>query len=230
MWWFTTRKSGINAINLKDLLGFRSYGTAWFWLHKLRSCTIREERQKLSGDVEVDEFYVGGRKTGKRGRGAEGKFPVVAAVEKHGRKLGRIRLQILDSCSSNELIPFIDQNVNKDSQVKTDGWLGYKPLASEGFNHVIVRETDVDDPSNLLPGVHLVASLLKRLLYGTFQGRFDKKHVQRNLNEFVFRFNRRTSKSIGKKFLRVVQQALVTPPITYQQISLGLASGYRYAN
>lgn len=82
MWWFTTRKSGINAVNLKELLGFGSYGTAWTWLQKLRRCTIRHEREKLSGRVEVDEFFIGGQRSGKRGRGAEGKSIVAIAVER----------------------------------------------------------------------------------------------------------------------------------------------------
>jgi hypothetical protein len=82
MWWFTTRKSGINAVNLKELLGLGSYGTAWCWLQKLRRCTIRDEREKLSGRVEVDEFFVGGQRSGKSGRGAVGKVAVVAAVER----------------------------------------------------------------------------------------------------------------------------------------------------
>ena len=82
MWWFTTRKSGVNAVNLKELLGFGSYGTAWTWLQKLRRCTIRHEREKLSGRVEVDEFFVGGQRSGKRGRGAEGKIIVAVAVQR----------------------------------------------------------------------------------------------------------------------------------------------------
>ena len=82
MWWFTTRKSGINAVNLKELLGLGSYGTAWCWLQKLRCCTIRQDREKLSGRVEVDEFFIGGQKSGKRGRGAEGKTIVAVAVER----------------------------------------------------------------------------------------------------------------------------------------------------
>lgn len=230
MWWFTTRKSGVNAINLKELLGLGSYGTAWTWLQKLRSCTIRNAREQLSGMVEVDEFYLGGRKSGKRGRGAEGKFPIVAAVEKNGCKLGRIRLQILDNCSSDELTPFVNQNVTKNSHVFTDGWSGYNALKAEGHDHIKVKEADAEDPSNLLPGVHMVASLVKRWIAGTFQGRFDKKHLQRSLDEFVFRFNRRTSKNIGKKFMRIVQQAATTPPILYKQIAQGIPVGYRYAN
>ena len=82
MWWFTTRKSGINAVNLKELMGFGSYGTAWTWLQKLRRCTIRDEREKLSGRVEVDEFFIGGQRSGKRGRGADGKTIVAVAVER----------------------------------------------------------------------------------------------------------------------------------------------------
>jgi len=87
MWWFTTRKSGVNAVNLKDLPGFGSYQTACLWLHKLRCCTIRQGRERLSGTVEVDEFVIGGQKPGKRGRGANGKTIVVAAVEKRGKNL-----------------------------------------------------------------------------------------------------------------------------------------------
>ena len=82
MWWFTTRKSGVNAVNLKELLGFGSYGTAWTWLQKLRRCTIRDNREKLSGRVEVDEFFIGAARSGKRGRGAVGKTIVAVAVER----------------------------------------------------------------------------------------------------------------------------------------------------
>jgi len=100
MWWFTTRKSGVNATNLKDLLDLGSYDTAWTWLQKLRRCTIRKDREKLSGTVEVDDFVLGGQKSGKRGRGAEGKTIVLAAVEKQDRRLGHIRLQVSQNCSS----------------------------------------------------------------------------------------------------------------------------------
>ena len=82
MWWFTTRKSGVNAVNLKALLGFGSYGTAWSWLQKLRRCTIVTDREKLNGRVEVDEFFIGGKKSGKRGRGSDGKTIVAVAVER----------------------------------------------------------------------------------------------------------------------------------------------------
>ena len=82
LWWFTTRKSGVNGVNPKELLGLGSYHTAWCWLQKLRRCTIGKDRKKLAGCVEVDEFFIGGKQSGKRGRGANGKIIVAAAVER----------------------------------------------------------------------------------------------------------------------------------------------------
>jgi transposase-like protein len=216
MWWFTTRKSGVNAINLQDLLGF-SYVTAWSWLQKLRRCTIRKDREKLSGKVEVDEFFIGGQKPGKRGRGAAGKRIVVAAVEREGSKIGRIRLQVIDDCSSKSLTAFIDQNVEDGSRVVTDGWKGYD-LDENRYDHHQVFLSKSKDKYSALSGVHLVVSLVKRLILGTFQGRVDSKYLQNYMDEYVFRFNRRTSRSVGKKFMRIVQQAVSSVKITCAQI------------
>jgi transposase-like protein len=218
MWWFTTRKSGINAVTLQELLGFRSYGTAWSWLHKLRSCTVCTERQKLSGTVEVDEFYLGGQHPGKRGRGAEHKSVIVAAAEKKGRKLGRIRLQVSNDCSSESIDPFMLKNIDQKSLVITDGWSSYKPVEKKGYNHQRVLQTKAEDKSSVLPGINLIASLFKRLVLGTFHGRCDRKHLQHYLNEYAFRFNRRTTKYVGKRFMRICEQAMVTAPKTYRMI------------
>jgi len=75
-----------------------------------------------------------------------------------------------------------------------------------------------DKAASILPGVHLVASLLKRVILGIFQGRFEPKHLQSYLDEYVFRFNRRNSKSVGKKFMRVVQQVVASIKITQNQV------------
>lgn len=224
MWWFTTRKSGVNAVNLKDLLGFGSYRTAWSWLQKLRSCTIRQGREKLSGNVEADEFYLGGKHSGTRGRGAEHKCAVAIAVEKKGRKLGRIRIQVIEDCSSGELIPFVQANVDRGSLVTTDGWPGYKALQSCGYSHNAISQTKTKDKDSVLPGVHLVTSLIKRLILGTFQGRFEKKYLQRYLDEYVFRFNRRNTKSVGKRFFRIVQQAVTSFPNPYKLVIQGVSN------
>jgi len=209
MWWFTSRKSGINAVNLKDLLGFGSYNTAWYWLQKLRRCTIRKDREKLSGNVEVDEFFIGGQKPGKRGRGSNGKTAVVAAVEKKGRKIGRIRLKVIPNCSANTLLPFISANIEPSSNVFTDGWKGYEPLDENTYRHHKVFQNKAEDKDSVLPGVHLIASLVKRVILCTHQGRFDPCYLQSYLDEYVFRFNRRTSNFIGKKFMRIVNRPSV---------------------
>ncbi len=218
MWWFTTRKAGVNAVNLKDLLGFSSYNTAWHWLQKLRRCTIRKDREKLSGHVEVDEFFIGGQKSGKRGRGSNGKTAVVAAVERQDQKIGRIRLKVIPDCSADSLLPFIDDNIEAGSEVVTDGWKGYESLDENTFHHHQVFQNKADDKDSVLSGVHLVASLVKRMMLGTHQGRFDPQYLQNYLDEYVFRFNRRTSNFVGKKFMRIAQQVISSTRITWQQI------------
>jgi transposase-like protein len=215
MWWFTTRKSGVNAVNLQDLLGFGSYHTAWQWLQKLRCCTICDQREKLSGKVEADEFYLGGETSGKRGRGAAHKCAVAIAVERQAnRRLGRLRLQLIGDCSAGELTPFFTANVQPGSHIQTDGWKGYNHLEESGYRHSRILQSKAEDKESVLPGVHLVISLLKRLMLGTFQGRFERRYLQRYLDEYVFRFNRRTTKSVGKRFWRIAQQAMATPALS----------------
>ncbi len=220
LWWFSTRKSGVNATTLQELLGLGSYRTAWCWLQKLRTCTIFPDRKPLSGEVEADEFYLGGKSSGKRGRGADHKCKVAVAVERQGRKLGRLRMQVIDDCSSAQLLPFAKGNIVDGSRISTDGWKGYNGLEKD-FVHHRVLSAQSENKESVLPGVHLVISLVKRVILGTFQGRFDSKYLQRYLDEYVFRFNRRTSKSPGKRFWRIMQQAVCSPPLTNQALRLG---------
>lgn len=197
LWWFSTRKSSVNAVSLQELLGLGSYQTAWRWLQKLRTCTIFPGREKLSGEIEADEFYLGGERSGKRGRGADHKCKVAVAGERKGHKLGRLRMQVIERCSADELIPFATSNIALGSSITTDGWKGYCGLEEAGYVHKKTLQTKADDKDSVLPGVHLVTSLVKRIILGTFQGRFEEQYLQRYLDEFVFRFNRRTTKSAG---------------------------------
>ena len=216
IWWYTSRKSGVNAKNLQELLGI-SYPTAWSWLQKLRSNSVRPDREKLSGDVEVDEFYLGGASPGKAGRGSENKVKVIVAVEKEGKKIGRIRMRHIPSCDADNLKAFIDENIAEGSKITTDGWSGYLSLKGEGqFDHqrlvASISEGDVT------PGVHRVASLFKRMALGTYQGNISGKHAQKYLDEYVFRFNRRKSRSVGLKFYRMAQLIAVSSAITFENI------------
>jgi hypothetical protein len=138
--------------------------------------------------------------------------------KKRAEKQGRIRLQIIDDCSADSLLHFIDQNIEDGSQVITDGWKGYDSLDPQLYDHQQVFLSKNDDKNSALSGVHLVASLVKRLIVGTFQGRFEPKYLQNYLDEYVFRFNRRTSRNIGKKFMRIVQQVATSVKATCRQI------------
>ena len=143
-------------------------------------------RERLSGTVEVDEFVIGGQKPGKRGRGANGKTIVVAAVEKQVKKLGRIRLQVVPDCSGDVLEQFISANVIPESTVVTDGWRGYNFLDKSSHMHDQIVASRTPKKDSVLPGVHLIASLVKRLILGTFQGRFAPEHLQSYLDEYVW--------------------------------------------
>ena len=215
IWLVTNQKIGASALGLQKLLGLGSYHTAWTWLHKLRRAMVRPGRDRLSGLVEVDETYIGGEKPGKRGRGALGKSLVVIAAEKDGKRIGRIRLVRVPNASAESLEGVVSQSIIPGSTVSTDDWKGYSKLSHLGYVHKVVRKTE-EVGDNLLPYCHRVASLLKRWILGTYQGAVSHDHLDYYLDEYTFRFNRRTSRSRGKLFYRLVQQAVAIEPTPYK--------------
>ena len=219
MWLLISQKNGVSAVALQRVLGWGSYHTAWTCLHKLRRAMVRPGRERLAGVVEVDESYLGGGEQGVDGRHIAGKALVVAAVEEDGRGIGRNRLRHIPDASAARLIPFIEDSIEPGSTVHTDGWSGYQPLRTAAYQHRISNQKGHSErAAELLPRVHQVFSLLKRWLLGTHQGSVAGEHLQDYLNEFTFRFNRRKSRSRGKLFYRLVQQAVVIEPTTYRQI------------
>jgi transposase-like protein len=206
-------------LGLQRVLGLKSYETAWTWLHKLRRAMVRPGRDLLTGRVEVDETYLGGLEEGVRGRLTETKTLIILAVEKDGKGIGRIRMRQIPDASAVSLELFLMESVALGSVVHTDGWRGYNGTAAHGYVHeVTVIKRSRQAASELLPGVHRVFSLLKRWLMGTHQGAVSHKHLDYYLDEFTFRFNRRKSKSRGKLFFRLAQQAVAVSPITYDLI------------
>jgi transposase-like protein len=218
MWHITSQKYGANALGLQRILDLGSYHTAWNWLHRLRRAMVRPDRDNLNGTVEVDETYIGGERSGKRGRGAENKSLVVIAVEdksndedENSKGIGRIRLMRVPDASAESLMGFISTHVQPGACIRTDGWTGYEPLSKEGYQHDVVGSKELNI-------AHLVTSLLKRWLLGTYQGAVKPQQLDYYLDEYTFRFNRRTSASRGKLFYRLVQQTVVTEPVLGRDI------------
>ena len=222
MWWVVAQKTGVSASNMMDFMGFTSYDTAWTWLQKLRRAMVRPCRDKLSGIVEIDETFIGGKEigSGKRGRGAETKTLVVVATECIGKKIGRVRFRCINDATAENLIPFIRDNVTLGSTVITDGWKGYTSLReTKDFEHHVKTISGSGNKAHeLLPHVHLVDSLVKRWLNGTHQGKVSPKYLPYYLDEFAFRFNRKLSTYRGKLFYRLIQQAIEVGPVVKSEI------------
>ncbi len=222
IWWVVAQKTGASAYNLRDFMGFGSYETAWSWLHKLRRAMVRTNRELLTGIIEVDETFIGGKEKGKgtQGRGAETKALVVVATECEGKQIGRVRFKIIPEASADELKLFINETIESGSKIITDGWRGYNFL-SESKNFEYEAKTisgSGKQAHELLPHVHMVDSLLKRWINGTHHGNVSHKHLSYYLDEFAFRFNRKLSTYRGKLFYRLIQQAVSVSPKPYSEL------------
>lgn len=243
---------------------------------------VRPGRERLSGEVEVDEAFVGGVEEGGGRRHIGNKALVTIAVEVRGAGIGRIRMQRITDSSSTSLMSFVRGSITEGSVVTTDGLQSYRELPETGYRHNrrIVQGSG-EDASKLLPRVHRVASLVchvapirtpcrptdpdpprpigfsaysftllgsnffllfslcffpcffhgssfffltggKRWLLGTHQGAVSREHLDYYLDEFTFRFNRRTSRPSGKLFYRLLEQAVSVDPTTFSDITKGI--------
>ena len=228
-WQMTSQKHGISALGLQRVLGLGSYQTAWAMLHKYRRAMLRPGRELLTGRVEVDESVIGGVIADGGGRHLGPNALVVIAVEQRQHGFGRCRLHVIEHASSSELGAFIDNNVAADAVVVTDGWPAYRRAVGSRQHEVHRINRRGTNASELLPGVHRVASLAKRWILGTHQGAIGASHLQEYLNEYAFRFNRRTSRARGLVFFRLLQLAVTTPPAPYRDLVVHPGTGNRRA-
>lgn len=214
-WWLTNQKSGVSALGLQRLMGLGSYRTAWSCLHRLRLAMVRPGRELLSGEVEVDETFLGGVRKG--GKAKQNKMIVMIAAEARGEGIGRIRLRQVPTLEADDLGAFVKATVMLGSKVVTDGWPSYRPLARAGYRHapMVLSGHGREASSAMLPRVHRVASLLRRWILGTYQGRMTLPRLDRYLEEFAFRFNRRKSSERGMLFYRLIQQGVAMQPGCY---------------
>jgi transposase-like protein len=225
IWYITSQKHGVSALGLQRVLGLGSYETAWTMLHRLRRAMVHPGRELLHGEVEVDETYVaitdrknpisaGGRKSNTS------KVLVAIAVEMlHPKGFGRIRIKQIHEGDFESLMPFIQESVRPGALIHSDGSGAYRNLEENGYQHRRTVHLGSHTPAHeSMPGVHRVAALLHRWLLGTHHGAVQPGQLDYYLDEFVFRFNRRTSTSRGLLFYRLLQQGVVTAPVTYGDV------------
>ena len=211
IWFVTAQKNGVSALGLQQALGFGSYETAWAWMQKLRRAMVRPDRDMLCGVVELDEIFIGGRTPRRPGNHTD-KATVIVAVERVGARLGRVRCQVTDRPNGLDQIEFAQAVIQPGSMIHTDGLFLFRKLADMGYGHEYVSGYLAEDITTVLPGVHRVASLLKRWIAGTLHHAVSLDHLPYYLDEYAFRFNRRNSRARGMLFYRLLQQALAADP------------------
>jgi transposase-like protein len=221
IWLVGQSKAGVSAVTLANTLGL-NYTTAWHMLHKLRAAMDQDNRARLSGRVEVDETIVGGVEAGRSGRSRGTKQLVVIAVESPEDEpgFGRARMARVYNESATCLRDFIEANIEPGSTLVTDGLAAYatvvRELRDDGcfYAHQPIPVARLEGQAHeFLPGVHRLAALVKRVLLSTHQGAVEAHQLDAYLDEYVFRFNRRSSNSRGLLFYRLLTAALATPPV-----------------
>ena len=213
VWFVTSQKNGVSALGLQRVLGMRSYETAWAWMHKLRRAMVRPDREMLSGLVEVDECFVGGVHRGMPGVGPDKISVLVAAEHLDHNRIGRIRLEPGPADRRLALVKFGQRVVAPGSTIRTDGARQLRRFADLGYKHEYFTQLGSVIPAYVnMPAVHMAASQLKRWIDGTLHQGISREQLAYYLDEFTFRFNRRTAKSRGLLFYRLLQQATNTDP------------------
>nr|WP_256329304.1 IS1595 family transposase [Actinomyces ruminicola] len=191
---------------------------------RLRSA-MGQEGAPLSGRVEVDETYIGGPRPGSAGRGAAGKVLVAGAIETGSYRWGRARLRVVPDASKESLGPFLSWAAAPGSTVVTDAWASYPPLMGP-YTHEIRSVRASGRPAHEeLPAVHRLFALMDHFLAGAYRGSASREHLDSYLDEFVFRFNRRSSRHRGLVFLRLLQRAVSAPPTRYQDLTAAARPG-----
>jgi len=181
-------KGGISALRLAKQIGV-SWPTAWKMLQKIRAAMKdRDSIYRLQGIIELDDTLVGGKRPGKRGRGAEDKTPVVVAVEKQVKKAGFMAAQVVPTISNETIKDFLAHNILKGQVVRTDALPALNVIAV-GQKHE-KKVTPPEEASKWLPLVHIIIGNLKTFLNGTFHG-VSHRYLQGYVDEFCYRFNRR---------------------------------------
>ena len=217
----STTSKGISSVQLAKHLGV-TQKTAWFMAHRIRAAKPQNKKQ-LSGKIEADETFIGGlaknmhkakRAAAIKGTGGTGKTPIFGMKS----RTGEVRAQVVESVGAVDLHREIKSNVEQGATLYTDKWVGYRGLKVQ-FNHETVDHTakeyvNGDCHTN---GIESFWALFKRGYHGIYH-QMSRKHMQRYVNEFAFRFNRRASKMQGI-FTEVVNNISETAQLPYKELT-----------
>lgn len=210
------QKTGISAMALQKLLSIKSYQTAWTMCHKIRKAmSDRDIKYQLAGIVEIDDTYLGGSKPGKAGRGAEGKTIVSVCVENRGDRPGYASMKVIEKITSKEILSVVQEKIKEKSTIRSDGFSSYRFLKNKNYTHKpeIVKGKKAH---KVLRWVHILIGNLKSTIQGTFHG-IGEKHLQRFLDEYCYRFNRRYKES--ELFDRLLTACSRAFTITYAELT-----------
>ena len=212
------QKSGISMMSLQRMLEIKSYKTIWIMGHKIRHAMAhRDSYYKLAGLVEMDDTYIGSKKSGKQGRGAAGKAKVIVAVENKETKAGFVKMELVDNLGKEMISKSFDTHLKEDVILRTDGWRPYRILKTKQRSHETLVVGSGKNASKLLPWVHTIISNIKNNLRGTYHG-VNKKHLNRYLAEFCYRFNRRFWEK--QMFDRLLNACLNCNTITFDELRI----------
>lgn len=155
---------------------------------KLQQAMQSSKQHPLTGEVHVDEFFIGGPEEHKRGRSKGDKRLVIVAIEKVKDGVGRAYAQVIEHASAEEFTPFFTSYISKTAKVITDGWPGYSPLKKEYTELVQIQSKDGEN----FPDLHIHIMNLKGWLRGIHH-HCSKERLQGYLDEYHFRYNRRNN-------------------------------------
>ncbi len=206
----STGKKGISSTELSRKLGLRQK-TCYYFKRKVMVAMGAGNGSKLNGSIEVDEFFVGGKEESKVGRSKGKKRQVVMGIEVRGKGIGVCRAMHVSNCGTKELKPFFEKCIEKEAEVKTDQWRGYRPLMKEYLN--LTQEKS--EPKKNFRLFHRQVMMLKGWLRGIHH---TVKNLQPYLDEFCFRFNR--GKAIERIFHNLTARMVMHQPVFISKLKL----------
>lgn len=224
MYLITQAKSGISSLALSRQLGI-SQNSAWLMKHKLMQAMLeREAERPLAGSVQIDDAYWGGRRRGgKRGRGAQGKTPLVAAVETDAAgRPRRMSLNRVAGFRSKEILRWSRARLAAGTAVQSDGLACFAAVTQAGCSHspTVMSGPGIAQRRPVLNWVDTMLGNVKNAIHGTYHA-IRPKHLPRYLAEFCYRFNRRFD--LASMLKRLAIAASRTPPMPYRLVKLAEA-------